>query len=178
MTKYRLPAEISHARVNPVAPIQVNNELGHGYGFIYLDDKIWVGRGKHKTQFNAVAYSHLSLVVALYSKASGNHASVSDSSNIAAISYMVVQAYEHMHQRQFRAVPTALQHLESRRFPHLPSTAFLCTLDSAPSKVGQLGNLIVSPSDLIRYDNLTRTHLINLKLAMKALAARNSDDID
>ena len=46
-------------------------------------------------------------VLVLYSKSgkNGKHSSVSESSNISAVSYMAVQNFEPMYARQFRSVP-------------------------------------------------------------------------
>lgn len=74
------------------------------------------------------------LVKSIYAKTggkNGRHINVTDSSNIMAISYLVVQIFEHQLGTQFRAIPNA-QRLQVLRFDHLPPSAFLCALKHAP----------------------------------------------
>ncbi|KAJ7915716.1 hypothetical protein B0H13DRAFT_1501389, partial [Mycena leptocephala] len=73
--------------------------------------------------------------LSIYSKTggkNGKHAWVSDCSNIAAVSNIPTQVYEHMTGgRQFRVIPHALQHLHIPQFALIPSTSFLCLLSSS-----------------------------------------------
>ena len=74
-------------------------------------------------------------VMALYSKTggkNGKHESITDASNIAAISYAAIQVFEHMHGRQFRAIPSATATLQTKQFVILSSYAFICLLSSSP----------------------------------------------
>jgi hypothetical protein len=62
---------------------------------------------------------------------SGKHSSVPDASNIAAVSNVPVQVFEHFVGVQFRAVHAG-QAFHVKKFCLLPSKFFLCTLDSTP----------------------------------------------
>ena len=89
--------------------------------------------------------SNIFVVVGLYSKTggkNGKHGSVSESSNISAISYMAVQAFEHI---QFCSVPAATAIFQTRQFLLLSSMHFLTLLDY------KLNPLRVSNEALIGY---------------------------
>jgi hypothetical protein len=73
--------------------------------------------------------------LAIYAKSAGKagkHCWVSDSSNIAAVSNLPIQLFDHFIGVQFRAI-SAGQTLHVKRFSLVPSSAFLCTLASAPA---------------------------------------------
>ena len=90
---------------------------------------------------------------------------------------MVVQTFEHMHARQFRAIPVAMQALQALRFVHLPSTSFLCMLDEVPSVLGAAGNVLISASDQDRFIRLTKL-IPRLIIVSKALKSRKIDDLE
>lgn len=74
--------------------------------------------------------------MALYSKTGGKqgkHESISDSSNISAVSNIAVQIFEHMHARQFHSIPEATSILQTKQFALLSSISFLCLLSSTPN---------------------------------------------
>ena len=77
------------------------------------------------------------LVLAIYSKSAGKagkHNQVSNSSNIVAVSNIPIQIFEHFLSVQFQAIHSG-QVLHVQQFYLLPSSAFLCTLDSVPTTV-------------------------------------------
>jgi uncharacterized membrane protein len=77
----------------------------------------------------------LDLGIALYSKTGGKqgkHESISDSSNICAVSNIAVQIFEYVHARQFRSIPEATSILQTKQFALLGSISFLCLLSSTP----------------------------------------------
>jgi len=87
------------------------------------------------------------LVLAIYSKSPGKnskHCWVTDSSNITAVSDIAAQLFEQMVGSQFRAIH-ASQKVHAKRFNLLPSSAFLCRLESTPTQIS--GNLRVSSND-------------------------------
>ena len=71
-------------------------------------------------------------VLALYSKSgrqNGAHGLVSESANIAAISFPIIQSFEHFAGQQFCMILQALQSFQAKQFAHLPSFCFLGTLN-------------------------------------------------
>ena len=95
-------------------------------------------------------------VLALYSKTggkNGKHSSVSESSNVAAISYMAVQVFEHMYAQQFRSVPAATAMFQTHQFLLLSSLHFLTLLDYKESSEHILE---LSPEDLNRFRTLQK----------------------
>lgn len=118
----------------------------------------------------------LGKVLAIYSKSggkNGKHSSIMKSSNISAVSYFVLQVFEQMVSQQFRSIPEKLQSLQSNKFTLLPSSAFLCILDTAPRSAIETGLRIGIP-DHIRFNVLTKKILI----VMKALKSRRKNAAD
>ena len=86
----------------------------------------------------------------MYSKMggkNGKHAWVLSATHITSVSYLPMQVYEHMHSRQFHVVPCVLQHLHIKRFALLPSSSFLCTLNSIPQNITREQYIELSPTD-------------------------------
>ena len=72
----------------------------------------------------------------MYSQSGGKgstHAWLSDSTNIGAISYLVVQCYEYGYHRNFRTVHQRNAALHTGTYSLLPSDRFLRTLDATPT---------------------------------------------
>ncbi|KAJ7245055.1 hypothetical protein C8J57DRAFT_1009919, partial [Mycena rebaudengoi] len=65
----------------------------------------------------------------------GKHESVTDSSNISALSKISVQLFEKIHGTQFRSIPTATGVLQTKQFAHIPPVNFLCLLSAVPKLV-------------------------------------------
>ncbi|KAH9007669.1 hypothetical protein EDB84DRAFT_1281451, partial [Lactarius hengduanensis] len=66
-------------------------------------------------------------VLTMYEKSGAKNAKhlwTSSTTSIGALSYLVVQCYQHIRQRQFRTVECMAT--RTMRFAHLPSLAFLC----------------------------------------------------
>jgi hypothetical protein len=59
----------------------------------------------------------------------GKHSSVSESSNISAVSYMAIQVFEPMYARQFCSVPSATAIFQAHQYLLLSSFHFLTLLD-------------------------------------------------
>ena len=104
---------------------------------------------------------------------------VSDSSNIAAVSNIPVQLFDHILGVQFHAIPGG-QTLHVKRFCLLPSTAFLCTLEVAPSQTES--RLKISPQDGVLFHNLrdNSTHIFKAVTSLmgRATKSQGPDDID
>jgi len=89
------------------------------------------------------------VVLAIYSKSagkSGKHSLVSDASNIAAVSNIPVQLFEHFIGIQFRAHHAGAT-FHVKRFYLLPSLSFLCTLSSTPTVIDNGHSLRISQQD-------------------------------
>ncbi|KAK1223301.1 hypothetical protein PQX77_013839 [Marasmius sp. AFHP31] len=128
-----LAKTLGTAGINSNMPLVVSSTKGSGHGFAFLEDEIV-----------------LCQVLEVYCKGggkNGRHESKSESSNIAAVSYLVVQVFEVWTGRIFRAVPAALafSKLKAKKFSLLPSQSFLCILADAPRSQG--GNLNLSAKD-------------------------------
>lgn len=168
--KENLPVELHNARVTDLAPVCVADSddsdgasnTGSSYGFIVLDGRIMLGK-----------------VLAIYSKSggkNGKHSSIMKSSNISAVSYFVLQVFEQMVSQQFRSIPEKLQSLQSNKFTLLPSSAFLCILDTAPRSAIETGLRIGIP-DHIRFNVLTKKNS-KILIVMKALKSRRKNAAD
>ncbi|KAJ7433410.1 hypothetical protein FB451DRAFT_1064410 [Mycena latifolia] len=71
------------------------------------------------------------LVVTMYSKNGGKagaHAWSSTSESIGALSFIVVQVFEHEFRRHFKIIPHSAASLGTLRFEHLPANSFLALL--------------------------------------------------
>jgi hypothetical protein len=84
--------------------------------------------------------------MAMYSQSGGKggtHSWLSDSTNIGAISYLVVQIYEYAYHRNFRTVHQRNAALHVGTYALLPSDRFLRTLTTTPtlSPDGRMLNL-------------------------------------
>ena len=126
----------------------------------------------------------------MYSQSGGKgstHAWLSDSTNIGAISYLVVQTYEYAYRRNFRTVHdqrnTAL-HVGT--YALLPSDRFLRTLTTIPT-LSQDGRTLTLDDTQFQIFNELQGKLQELLRAVKAIvaarkktrgAARNADGMD
>ncbi|KAF8161506.1 hypothetical protein B0H34DRAFT_767051 [Crassisporium funariophilum] len=156
-TKAGVPnlAEIKEARVTALRPLQVGD-----YGIVVLPNGVMVGQ-----------------VIALYSKTggkNGKHSSVTESSNISAISYLAVQVFEHMYAQQFRSIPAATAIFQTRQFTQLSAINFLTLLDYKGSSQNQGSNLELSFEDLTRFRTLQKANK-QLQAALKLSRKRGRD---
>ncbi|KAF8150905.1 hypothetical protein B0H34DRAFT_156021 [Crassisporium funariophilum] len=156
-TKAGVPnlAEIKEARVTALRPLQVGD-----YGIVVLPNGVMVGQ-----------------VIALYSKTggkNGKHSSVTESSNISAISYLAVQVFKHMYAQQFRSIPAATAIFQTRQFTQLSAINFLTLLDYKGSSQNQGSNLELSFEDLTRFRTLQKANK-QLQAALKLSRKRGRD---
>jgi hypothetical protein len=93
---------------------------------------------------------------------------VSDSSNIAAVSNIAIQVYEHLVGVQFRDAGAGLG-FHAMRYWVLPSSGFLCTLDSAPTKMPN--GLKISQQDWLLFKAL-KDNTTNMQKAILLLNGR------
>lgn len=97
----------------------------------------------------------------------GKHGSITESSNISAVSYCVVQLFEYTHGHHFHHTPIATSHLQTRQFALLPSMRFLSLLSSQPKIHSATGTIELSSVD---YDKNTTG-----KLAEAIILSRKRD---
>jgi hypothetical protein len=100
------------------------------------------------------------LVIIFYSKTggkNGKHCSITESSNISAISYIAVQLFEFMHGRQFRQTPEATARLQTRQFALLASISFLSILSSRPKIHSMTGTLELTVEDTELFNTLNHS---------------------
>ncbi|KAK1226504.1 Methionine--tRNA ligase, mitochondrial [Marasmius sp. AFHP31] len=146
-----LAKTLGTAGIDSNTPLVVSLTKGSGHGFAFLEDNLVLCR-----------------VLEVYCKGggkNGRHESKSESSNIAAVSYLVVQIFEVWTGRMFRAVPAALafSKLKAKRFSLLSSQVFLCILADPPRVQG--GNLSLTARDWSMFSAL-RDQKIALKSAL------------
>jgi hypothetical protein len=91
----------------------------------------------------------------MYSKTggkNGKHSAITESSNIAAVSYLAVQLFQYRLARQFRSVPDMTAIFQTKQFLLLSSLQFLCLADSKISREQLATSFIeLSLEDVNRY---------------------------
>ncbi|KAF8227697.1 hypothetical protein L208DRAFT_1295354 [Tricholoma matsutake] len=122
------------------------------------------------------------VVLAIYSKSagkSGKHSLVSDVSNIAAVSNIPVQLFEHFVGVQFRA-HHAGQTFHVKRFYMLPSLSFLCTLVSTPAVMDNGHSLKISQQDWSLFKSLkdSSSRIVNAIAMFNARAKKSQGRLD
>ncbi|KAF8230911.1 hypothetical protein L208DRAFT_1399725, partial [Tricholoma matsutake] len=83
---------------------------------------------------------------------------------------------EQMVSQQFWSIPEKLQSLQSKKFTLLPSSAFLCILDTAPRSAIETGLRIGIP-DHIRFNVLTK-QISKILIVMKGQGVEEDGDDD
>ena len=95
------------------------------------------------------------VVVAMYSKTggkNGKHGAITESSSIAAVSYLAVQLFQYHLARQFRSVPDATAIFQTKQFLLLSSLQFLCLVDTKISPHQLFTSFLeLLPEDVDRY---------------------------
>ena len=91
----------------------------------------------------------------MYSKTggkNGKHSAITESSSIAAVSYLAVQLFQYRIARQFRSVPDATAIFQTKQFLLLPSLQFLCLVDTKITAAQLAASFIeLTPEDADRY---------------------------
>ena len=130
----------------------------------------------------------------MYSQSGGKgntHAWLSDSTNIGAISYLVVQTYEYAYHRNFRTVHQRNAALHVPTYALLPSDRFLRILTAAPGPTfSQDGRMLNLNDTEIKVFNQLQAKLQDILKAAKAIIgarrkgrgkageANNADEMD
>jgi hypothetical protein len=109
----------------------------------------------------------------MYSQSGGKgsaHAWLSDSTNIGAISYLVVQTYEYAYHRNFRTVHQRNAALHVGTYVLLPSDRFLRTLTATPT-LSQDGRTLTLDDTQLQIFNDLQGKLQEISRAVKAIVA-------
>jgi hypothetical protein len=113
----------------------------------------------------------------MYSKTGGKntkHSAITESSSIAAISYLGVQLFQYHLARQFRSVPDGTATFQTKQFLLLSSLQFLCLIDTKIA-ANQLDASFIelAPMDIDRYRELQNGEA-KLTAAIKSSRKRSS----
>ena len=123
------------------------------------------------------------IVHALYSKSggkNGKHGAVSEKSNIAAVSYMVVQLYEPIirtvqsGEMVFRDHPDRMSLLQVKEYAHITSSQFLTVLSQKPTS--KPTGLYLSEMDSASFSTLNRLSPL-LKKASEEFKKRSTKEL-
>ena len=109
----------------------------------------------------------------MYSQSGGKgstHAWMSDSTNIGAISYLVVQTYEYAYHRNFRTVHQRNAVLHVGTYALLPSDRFLCILTVIPTLSQDRRTLTLDDTQIQVFGEL-QGKLQDILRAVKAIVA-------
>jgi hypothetical protein len=185
--KFNVPQEIGEARISKIAPLcgaaVANSTNGSGYGFVIVDQQIMLGKGGYLVFFYALyTVDLINAVMAIYSKSagkSGKHGLVSDVTNIAAVSNIPIQLFEHFIGVQFRA-HHAGQTFHMKTFDVLPSLSFLCTLDSTPAVIDNGHSLKISQLDWSLFKSLkdSSSRIVNAIAMLNTRAKKSQGRLD
>ncbi|KAJ7586218.1 hypothetical protein C8J56DRAFT_1052590 [Mycena floridula] len=151
----KLPLILGSARVSALSPLMVSETSSGGFGIVFHEDKLVVCK-----------------ILAIFSKTggkNGHHSWVSDSSSIAAVSYLAAQIYNHLAAAQFRGISPPFY---CKRFARLDPHSFLVALAQAPQTT-QDGGLILAGEDrdLFRALQLEKQSIVK---ALKTLRGRKA----
>ena len=116
--------------------------------------------------------------MALYSKTAGNtgkHCAIDESSNIAAVSYLAVQVFQHRLGRQFRSVPDATALFQTKQYLLLSSMQFLSLIETKLSPQQSSTFIELLPQDVDRYKDLKNGQK-ELTTALKLSKKRDSGE--
>ena len=122
-------------------------------------------------------------MVAFYSKTGGKkskHSAIIELSNIAAVSYLAVQLFQHRLGPHFRSVPDATALFQTKQFLLLSSIQFLCLIETKLSPQQSSAPFIeLSTRDIDHYKALKNGQkelTAALKLSKKRGGVEELDD--
>jgi hypothetical protein len=155
--------ELIDAQVTMIRPLKIGD-----YGFVTTANGVMVGQGNFPTIHCSICASLIEIsVVALYSKTgkNGKHSAIKESSNIAAVSYLAVQIFQHRLGPQFRSVPDTTALFQTKQFLLLSSIQFLCLIEKTISpQQSSMPFIELLPQDVDRYKALKMVRLSSLGL--------------
>ncbi|PPR00996.1 hypothetical protein CVT24_000570 [Panaeolus cyanescens] len=156
LKKGRIPEpyllRLATAQVNGFTPIKLDS-----YGLIFTKDGIRVGQ-----------------VITLYSKAGGRngaHAAITDSSSIAAVSYIGMQIFEHRQGGHFSSRTNTTALLNTNHFAFIHPFQFLILIPST-SVARQSNNMIVLNEEQFRHFKALEPQVKRLAVAQKSFRSR------
>ena len=100
-------------------------------------------------------------VISLSSKTGGKnsaHATITDSSNIAAVSNIGMQLFEHMYGREFQVIPKATASFLTKQFGLINQIFFLSLLSSSPDIPARSTSFELAAADHTLYQELQSVH--------------------
>jgi hypothetical protein len=161
---------LSSARIS-----SLRNLVKGDYAVIMVNDELRIGQGISNPSFsNLYLLTQSNLVVVMYQKTSaknGRHEPADITSNIAALSRIVLQVFEHSgHGNQFRSIPEMTALLQLHQHVLLPPTNVLTVLNTRPLHINNIG-FHLSPIDMALFNNLKQGKA-QLKKAMKDFRKR------
>jgi hypothetical protein len=112
----------------------------------------------------------------------GKHEPFTDSSDISALSKILVQLFENIHGAQFRSIPASTAMLQTKQFTHVPPINFVCLLSAVPKSVPTGFELATEDSE--NFKKLSRgfqTFVDAMKLFRKRgkrMTAGRGDDVE
>ena len=86
------------------------------------------------------------------------HAAITDSSNIAAVSNIGMQLFEHMYGREFRVIPEATASFLTKQFGLINQICFLSLLSSSPDIPARSTSFELTLTDHALYQALQSGH--------------------
>jgi hypothetical protein len=138
-----------------------------------VNDELRIGQGISKPS-HFYLFIEAYIVVVMYQKTTaknGRHEPADITSNIAALSKIILQVFEHSgHGAQFRSIPEVTALLKLHQYVLLPPTSFLTLLNAQPLKVNNSG-FELSPVDMVLFNDLKKGKE-QLRKAMKAFRKR------
>lgn len=115
------------------------------------------------------------IVIVMYVQSAAKnarHESADTTTNISALSRVVIRVFEHTHGCQFRAIPSATAILQAHQFALLPPSNVISILSTGPQTLNHSG-FDLSPTDMTLFNDLRRGNaIVQLRLAMKAFRKR------
>ncbi len=113
----------------------------------------------------------------MYSKTAGKnsrHEPVDVTTNISALSKIVVQVFEHTHINHFTSIPSTTALLQAHQYSMLPPSNVLTLLQSKPLDVGARVLGLV-PTDMLLFSDLQKG-IVQINKAIKAFKKRTEKE--
>jgi hypothetical protein len=86
------------------------------------------------------------------------HAAITDSSNVAAVSNIGMQLFEHMYSREFRVIPKVTASFLTKQFGLINQICFLSLLSSSPDIPAKSTSFELTATDHTLYQELQSGH--------------------
>ena len=159
---------VAEARVNTVCLLKIRD-----FGFVYTKKVIMVALA-----MNCAVILIIFQVISLSSKTGGKnsaHTAITDSSNIAAVSNIGMQLFEHMYGREFQVIPEATVSFLTKQFGLINQICFLSLLSSSPDIPARSTSFELAAMDHTLYQELQSGHR-KFTNAMTLFAKKKQND--